>query len=243
SAMTALIDLPFLFIFIVVMYFYSERLTLIVMIFTTLSFLVYNVFGPFMRSRLKQKNEIQVDSQSYLFEMVNGIETVKAMSLEEQAQKKWNELLIQQSVNSAQSGNLTGNISLLSGFLSKSTTAVCLWVGALAVLDGTLTAGQLVGFNMMVGRVLGPAQRISQLLQQIQQVKLSIQRVGEIFNTPTEPFIKTTSQLPALKGNVRFENVIFKYHPDLPEVLNDISFDVSQGEIVGIIGPTGCGKT
>jgi len=243
SAFMLLIDFPFLLVFIGVMLLFSVKLTITASVFIALVLLSYGVFGPFIRDRLKNKNQMQTDNNSFLIETIGAIEAIKSMSLESRVQQRWNSLLIDHAKNSAQTEKLTAHISQFAGFLTKSTTAVCLWLGALMVLEGDMTPGQLIAFNMMVGRVIAPTQRISQLLQQLNQLKISLQRVGEIMNTSPELHVQETSQLPSLNGAIRFEDVGFCYGEDGREVLKQVSFEIKAGETVALIGATGSGKT
>ncbi len=243
NAFMLLIDFPFLIIFLGVMFMFSFRLTLIASIFITLVLMTYGLFAPLIRSKLKSKNKIQTDNSSFLIESISGIEAIKSMSLETNAQQRWDKLIIDQAKNSVNTERLTGHISHFSGFLTKSTSAVCLWAGALLVLDGEMTPGQLIAFNMLVGRVIAPTQRISQLLQQINQLKISFQRVGEVMNSKSELQVAQTNELPSLKGAIRMEKVSFRYKEGEKEVLKNISLSVEPNEIIGLIGSTGSGKT
>jgi len=243
SAFMLLIDFPFLLVFIGVMLLFSVTLTLTASTFILAVLLLYGVFGPFIREKLKNRNQLQSDNNSFLIETIGGIEAIKAMSLENTIQQRWNHMLVQSAKNSVHTERLTGHISQLAGFLTKSTTAVCLWLGAMLVLEGKLTPGQLIAFNMMVGRVIAPTQRISQLLQQLNQIRISLQRVGEIMNAAPELHVAEPSQLPSLKGAIRLEEVGFRYARDGKEVLKNISLEIKAGETVALIGATGSGKT
>ncbi|MCV6608701.1 MAG: peptidase domain-containing ABC transporter [Campylobacterales bacterium] len=244
SILATLIDAPFGIIFLIVMYLFSPLLTGVVVLSIILLFIIYGVVSPFLKEKLKEKQEITTESQSFLFETVSSIETIKSMSIEPGMQRKWEEHLGHQTIQTMETENLTGNIGQISGFLNKGTVALCLWIGALSVLEGNMTAGQLIAFNMLVGRVMGPAQRVAQMLQQIYQVKISVKRVSEIFNTQQEPALyEDTSGYGEMKGKVSFNGVFFQYTSDLPFVLEDINFEAKAGEVIGIVGHTGSGKT
>ena len=119
-----------------------------------------------------------------------------------------------------------------------------LWIGARLVIDHSLSVGQLIAFNMFAGRVSGPILRLVQLWQDFQQARLSVERLGDILNTPAEPGLSAgRSSLPALKGSVAFENVSFRYAPGQAEALRNITLDVVPGEVIGIIGRSGSGKS
>lgn len=243
-ALTAMTDFLFAIVFIVVMYLFSPLLTLIVCIAIGALIFLYAVLAPTLKKRLQDKFEAHSDNQSYLVEMIAGMETVKALSVEPQLQRQWEDMVVDHTLQSQRSENLSNMISFISGAINKLTVAISLWIGAKLVISGQMTAGGLIAFNMMVGRVLAPAMRIAQIFQQIQQAKVSVNRVGDILNATPEPARgSNVSNLPPLKGNVSFENITFKYGPDSPNVLEDINFQVDAGQIVGIVGSSGSGKS
>jgi subfamily B ATP-binding cassette protein HlyB/CyaB len=128
--------------------------------------------------------------------------------------------------------------------ISKLTTAAILFFGAKLVISGELTVGELVAFNMLAGRVSAPVLRLAQVWQDFHQARLSIARLGDILNTPAEPvFSAGRSALSAMRGEVTFERVTFRYQLETPEVLHDIDFTVPAGQVVGVVGPSGSGKS
>lgn len=243
-ALTSMTDFMFTFVFLIVMYIFSPVLMILVLISMVLLLLLYGGLAPMLKRRLQKKSEANTDSQSYLVEVISGMETVKAMSVEPQFQRQWEDLVVDHTRQAKDSENLSNIIGLTSGTINKLTVAVCLWVGAKLVISGDMTAGGLIAFNMMVGRVLAPAMRIAQVFQQIQQAKVSVNRVGDIINAQVEPASGTSvDNLPPLRGDVRFEDVSFSYGPESPCVVEDINFDVKGGEIIGIVGSSGSGKS
>ena len=128
--------------------------------------------------------------------------------------------------------------------ISKLVTAGILYFGAKLVIDGSLTIGELVAFNILASRVSGPVLRLAQMWQDFHQARLSVARLGDILNTPAEPtFSSGRAALPAIRGDVVFEHVKFRYRIDGPEMLHDVSFNVPAGQVVGIVGPSGSGKS
>ena len=128
--------------------------------------------------------------------------------------------------------------------VNKLVTAGILFFGAKLVIDGNLTVGELVAFNMLAGRVSQPVLRLAQVWQDFHQARLSIARLGDILNTATESrFSPGRAALPAIRGDVTFEHVAFRYRIDGPEVLHDVSFKVKAGQVVGVVGPSGSGKS
>jgi subfamily B ATP-binding cassette protein HlyB/CyaB len=123
-------------------------------------------------------------------------------------------------------------------------TAGVLYFGAKAVIEGNLTVGELVAFNMLAGRVAQPVLRLAQVWQDFQQTRISIARLGDILNTPPEPTYQPgRTALPAIRGTITFLQVTFRYRMDGPEVLQDVSLSIPAGQVVGIVGPSGSGKS
>ena len=159
-------------------------------------------------------------------------------------QRHWEEQLAAYVGTSFKSANLNNIANQIAGFISKMVTLLIIWKGAHLVIEGALTVGQLVAFNMLAGRVSGPVLKIVQLWQDFQQAGISVDRLGDILNTRTEPgYNPNRSNLPQLQGSVCFDHVSFRYRPDGKEILRDINLQVSAGDIIGIVGRSGSGKS
>ncbi len=128
-------------------------------------------------------------------------------------------------------------------YISKLTTAALLLFGAKAVIDGELTVGALVAFNMIAAQAVQPILRLSQIWQDFQQVQISIDRLGDILNAPPEFSSAARLLPPTPRGAIEFRRVGFRYRPGAPEVLKDISLSIRPGETIGIVGPSGSGKS
>jgi subfamily B ATP-binding cassette protein HlyB/CyaB len=244
SALTLVIDLFFTLVFLAVMYYYSPTLTYIVLgtipCYVALSLLM----TPAFRRRLEEKFNRGAENQAFLVESVTGVETLKAMAVEPQMQRRWEEQLaayVHASFRGANLGNVAGQIAQL---INKVSVALTLWFGARLVIDGDLTVGQLVAFNMLAGRVSSPVLRLAQMWQDFQQVRISMYRLADILNTHAEPSYRPNrNTLPAIKGRLSFEHATFRYRPDGPEVLADVTLDILPGQVIGIVGPSGSGKS
>ncbi|OSQ46039.1 peptidase C39 [Thalassospira alkalitolerans] len=244
SALTLVIDLFFTVVFFAVMWHFSPLLTMIVLgsipFFVILAFVV----TPVLRKRLDDKFQRGAENQAFLVESVTGVETLKALAVEPQMQRRWEEQLagyVHSSFKTANLGNVAGQLTQL---ISKITTVLTLYFGATAVVGGDMTVGQLVAFNMLAGRVTGPILRLAQLWNDFQQARISIDRLGDILNSPTEPtYNPNRSTLNNIKGDIKFDLVTFRYRPDGPEILRRVDLSIKAGEVVGIVGSSGSGKS
>ncbi len=244
SALTVVIDLIFTVVFLVVMAWYSLSLTLIVLASFPFYIAASALVTPIFRRRLNEKFNRGAENQAFLVESITGIETLKALAVEPQMQRRWEEQLagyVHASFRVLNLGNWTSQSIQL---VSKLVTAAILFFGAKAVIRGDLTVGELVAFNMLSGRVAQPVLRLAQLWQDFHQAKISIDRLGDILNTHPEPlFTPGRTALPDIKGEIRFEHVGFRYRVDGPEILHDITLTIPAGQVVGIVGPSGSGKS
>jgi ATP-binding cassette, subfamily B, bacterial HlyB/CyaB len=244
SALTLVIDLFFTIVFIAVMFVYSSLLTWIIIASFPFYIAVSAVATPIFRQRLDEKFKRGAENQAFLVESVTGVETLKSMAVEPQMQRRWEEQLAGYVTASFRVTSLGNVASQGVQLVSKLATALTLYFGARLVIEGALSVGELVAFNMLSGRVSQPVLRLAQVWQDFHQARLSVARLGDILNTPAEQtYNASRSTLPAVIGSVRFEHVTFRYRVDGSEVLHDIDFDVPAGQIVGIVGPSGSGKS
>src|SRR5256885_9654330 len=166
------------------------------------------------------------------------------MAVEPQMQRRWEEQLAGYVAASFKVVSLGNSASQCVQLVNKLVIAGTLYYGARLVIDGDLTVGELVAFNMLAGRVSAPVLRLAQMWQDFHQARLSVARLGDILNTTPEPsYNPTRAALPAIRGDITFEHVSFRYRIDGPEVLSDVSFQVPAGQIVGVVGPSGSGKS
>ena len=244
TALTLVIDLGFTAIYIVIMWFYSHTLTWIVLGSIPCYVVLSAFITPILKRRLDLKFQYGAASQSFLVETVTGVETVKSLALEPQMRKHWENILASYVTACFRALNLGQIASQIAAFIQKLTTGLIIVFGSFQVMDGELTVGQLVAFNMIAGRISGPILKLTQLWQDFQQAGISLKRLGDILNTPRERGGDASlSGLPELKGRIEFERVRFRYNLESKMVLEDLSLAISPGEIVGLVGASGSGKS
>lgn len=242
NALTLLLDLFFSFVFIFVMLWYSKLLTLIVVISIPLYVILAVGITPILRARLKDKFDTGAKNQAFLVESISGIDTVKSMAVEPRWIDNWEKQLstyVSAGLDATNVGTIAnGGVTMVS----KLVTVALLWVGAGLVVEGKLTVGQLIAFNMLSGRLTEPILRIAQLWNSFQQVGVSMDRLGDILNAPME-VVGQRTRIPRLEGAIEFDQVSFRYRPDNPDVIREVNLKIAPGEVIGIVGRSGSGKS
>jgi subfamily B ATP-binding cassette protein HlyB/CyaB len=244
TALTVVLDLIFTVVFIAVMFYYSAKLTLISLAALPFFIVLSIVVTPIIRGRLNKKFECNAASQSYLVEMVSGIQTVKSLAIEPQLNHRWEGLLSSYVKSSFKAGFLSSIAGSTAQLIQKTSSLAILWFGARMVMNGDFTVGQLIAFQMLSGRVTEPILRLATLWQDFQQVRLSIERLGDVLNFPAEPDSSPgRSSLGRIAGKIEFDHVGFRYRLDGPPILDEINLVIEPGTTVGIIGRSGSGKS
>lgn len=243
KSLAAIVDVVFSFVFVVIMFVYSVKLTLISLGFLAVIGTIYLFITPELRRRLEEKFMNGAKSNSYLVESITGIQTVKSLALEGSMQKKWEEFLAKYVRSTFNMANFSTFFSNLAATLQKIMTITILYFGVMLVIDGKLTVGQLIAFQMFNGQFSGPILRLINLWNEFQQALLSVGRIGDILNHPVEQSSSKAITLPNLKGEIKFDNISFAYLPDAPNVIENFSLEVKAGSSIGIVGRSGSGKS
>lgn len=243
ASLSVLVDPLFTIVFLVAMWVYSPALLGIVVI----SIIGYAAVSLFvtkpLRARLDEKFDRGAANNALLVESISGIQTVKAAAVEPQWQDRWERQLAGYSAANQRVINLGNSGSQAVQLISKLSLVAILYFGAKEVIAGAMTVGGLVAFNMFAQRVSGPVIRLAQLWQDFQQVRISIERLGDVLNVPTEPGAGSRTALPSIKGAIRFENVRFRYGLEGPWTVDDVTFGLAPGATLGIVGSSGSGKS
>ena len=244
TPLSSMIDLIFIIVYIVVLFFYSKMLTVIVICSIPVYAILSAIVTPLFKKRLDEKFETGANTQSFLVESITGVQTVKSYALEPKFEKKWGDLQSDYVKASYKTSMVSATAGTTGQFIQKVFDLLILFFGAKAVMDGNFTVGQLVAFRMLSGRVSGPVLRLVQLWQEYQQASLSVKRIGDIFNTAPEPILNTNqTAMPKINGKIVFDKVHFRYNPQGGEVIKGMSFEIEPGTIVGVVGRSGSGKS
>ncbi len=245
TALTVVLDSIFSVIYIIVMFIYSWKLTLVSLGSIPLFVGVTLIFAPIVRRLLRRKAENYARTQSYLVEALSGIQTVKAQNIELKARWQWQERYARY-VSAGFKTVLTSTIaSSTSDFLNKLSALLVLWVGAYLVLEKEITLGQLIAFRIISGYVTGPLLRLAQLWQNFQETALSLERLSDIIDTPQEESEEERNNIlmPLVTGKIKYENVSFRFGAHGPLQLTNVNVEIPVGTFVGIVGQSGSGKS
>lgn len=245
TALTVVLDAIFSVIYIAVMLFYSIILTAVALATIPLFVLLTIFVAPIVQRQIRRKAEHNAKTQSYLVEILSGIQTVKAQNIELPCRWQWQDhyaRYISASFKTVVTSTAAGSAS---NFLSKFSALLVLWVGAILVLQGELSLGQLIAFRIISGYVTTPLLRLAQLWQNFQETALSLERLSDILDTPQEDDSsdRRNIPLPVIQGDIQYENISFRFGASGPLQLANINCEIPAGAFVGIVGQSGSGKS
>jgi len=250
TALTVVLDAVFSVVYIAVMFIYSWQLSLVALATVPLFALVTIVASPIVRRQLRHKAERYADVQSYLVEVLSGIQTVKAQNIELKSRWQWQERYAKYIKSGFRSVLTFSTAGSISGFLNKLSGLLILWFGAQMVLttastDNPFTLGQLIAFRIIAGYTTSPLLRLIQLWQSFQETGLSIERLSDVLDAAPEADEANRSNIsmPPIHGDVKYEDVSFRFATANTWQLLNVNLEFPQGTFVGIVGQSGSGKS
>jgi ATP-binding cassette subfamily B protein len=245
TALTVVLDAIFSVIYIIVMIWYSWLLTIVALGTVPLFGLLTVIVAPIIRTQLRTKAEQNASTQSYLVEVISGIQTVKAQNIELKSRWEWQRRYSRYVSAGFKTVITSTSAGSTSQFLNQFSNLLLLWVGAFLVLGNQLTLGGLIAFRIIAGYTTTPLLRLIQLWQNFQETALSLERLSDIINYPQEQeeSCRRNIPMPAIAGNVRYENVNFRFVSNGSLQLNNVSLEVPAGKFVGVVGASGAGKS
>ena len=237
-----LLDVVFVFIYIGVLFTLSVPLTLIILVALPIQFLIYFGFGPFLRRRLRAEFDAGAQHQNQMVESISGIASIKALSAEKKVLERLDKTLHASLNASYRVGLLQIWSSKLLFVIQQAITISIIYFGAQSVFAGEMTLGQLIAFHLLAGKVTAPIERFSSLWEEWQNVRVSRQRLGDIVNSPMEPFSSLPRMPTNIEARLEFCDVEFHYSPSSP-VLRHFNFCAEPNTLTLVVGPSGIGKS
>jgi len=244
AAVTLLLDLPFLGVYLAVMFYYSWELTLIVVAVLTAIGILSVTVVPSLRRKLNDQFQLGARNQAFLTEFVSGMETVKSLQMEPQLRRRFGDYLATYLTASFDTHKLTNTYNVTANTLEQFQVLAILGVGAwLVMTTDSFTVGLLVAFQMFAKRLSQPVLRLVGLWLQFQQAHIAVKRLGDIMDAPAEPYSITPSRASGEKGEIVCEKLSFRYSDQLPFLYRDLDLKLEPGGMVVIMGPSGSGKS
>ncbi|BAU13079.1 cyclic nucleotide-regulated ABC bacteriocin/lantibiotic exporter [Leptolyngbya sp. NIES-3755] len=246
EALSIFLDLLTVFVYVALMSWYSWKLTILVLLIIPPFVVLALVATPFLQKVSREIFNAMANENSYLIQSLSGIRTIKSMAVEQSVRWHWEELLNRYIKTNFAGQMISNRLEIFSATIETMTTGGLLWYGGWLVIQNELTIGQLVAFSMLLGNIIRPFQRLTGLWHQLQEVVIAVERINDVLEAePEEELDRQPRQsLPGLRGQIRFEQVTFRYHPESDtNVLENLSFEIQPHQTVAIVGRSGSGKT
>ena len=244
TAVTLILDFPFLLIFVAIMLYYSVTLSAVVLGVMTVIAIASFLVAPLFQKRLQTQFQLGARNQAFVTEYVGGMETVKSLQLEPQLSSRYKGYLATSLTAGYATKQLANTYNSFAQMAEQVMNLLILGIGAWMVMNSTeFTIGMLIAFQMFAGRVSQPMLRLVGLWQQFQQASLSVDRLGDLMNAPTEPYSLVPKRLQAGSGTIELENLAFRYSERTPVLYEGLNATLQAGQTVAIMGPSGSGKS
>ena len=244
AAVTLMLDLPFMLIFLAIMFWYSWELSLITLGVLAAIIILSLIVAPLFRARLNQQFLLGARNQAFLTEYISGLETVKSLQMEPQLNTRFGDYLATYLEASFKTRTLANSYQVAANTLDQLLTLSILCAGAWLVMQEVgFTIGMLVAFTMFASRLSQPMLKLVGLWQEFQQAGIAVKRLGDVMNAPQEPYSTIPSRESARKGRIEIDNLAFRYGENLPYLYQNLSIKIEPGQCIALMGPSGCGKS
>lgn len=246
EALSICLDLMTVFIYVGLMFWYSWQMALLVLLIVPPFFLLALFSTSILRRLSREIFTASAEENSYLIQSLTGIRSVRSMAIEQTVRWRWEELLNKLIKKGFRAQVVANRLQIISATIETLISTGLLWYGASLVIQNQLTIGQLVAFNILLGNVIHPFQRLSVLWNQLQEVMISAERINDVLEAEPEEdlFASPRQSLRKFRGRIRFESVTFRYHGESEtNVLENLSFEIETEQTVAVVGRSGSGKT
>lgn len=244
ATLVALVDLPFIAVFILVIHLVGGPLALIPALAVPIVLFAGLAVQP-MLSRLAEKSFADGQSkQSVLVETVSGLETIKTTAAARQMRARWEDAIERQSTHGIRSRTVTQFALNLTGFTQQAAQVLIVFYGVFLITEGQASMGALIASVMLTGRALAPLGQLAQTLTRVNQARSAYRNLNALMQAENErPEGRNWISRPHVDGRISFKDVHFAYPDQVEDALSGVSFDIEQGEKVAILGAIGSGKS
>ena len=245
DAINTLLDAFMVLLYLALMFFYNVELTLVALVFIPVSVILTLIITPLIKRNNQRLFEKIAASESKLIETIRNISALKASTAELPTRWKYEDLIVQNANQAWISARLGMILHASSSAMQLFSSVAVLWYGATLVMAGEMTVGQLVAFQVLVGMVMAPVLGLINMWQTLQDAMLSLQRLGDIYDAEPEESDSGTvfAELANVAGNIKMENLSFRYSVDDKNIISNINLEIYPGETIALIGRSGSGKT
>lgn len=237
------IDLVTAVIYSFILLFYSWKIAII----PFAAIVVIAILQYFIKKHLREKYldlfSVEKKTSSQLSEIINSISTVKAFMSEKNLLAKYEDNFLKTVELRRDLQLISSFMNLVISFFSHVVRVVAIWVGVLMIFKNELTMGELFSINMFISRVLGPLNALVEFLTNLEEVRVSLRKLDDVFGYDFSKDQLTTAMGAKIKGRIFVDRVSFKYQEDGPDILKDVSLTIYPKQVVAIVGESGCGKT
>jgi len=246
ETLSIVLDLLTVVVYMGMMFWYNWQLAMLVLLIVPPFFILALASTSILRKMSREIFNASAEQSSYLIQSLTGIRSVRSMAIEQTVRWRWEELLNHLIKIDFKAEVIGLRLQIISSCIDTITTTGLLWYGSYLVIDGQLTIGQLIAFNMLLGNVISPFKRLSMVWNDFQEILISAERLNDVLEAEPEEdlLLKPRKPISKLRGYIRFDNVTFRYHPENEKnVLENLNFEIHPEQMIAVVGRSGSGKT
>lgn len=243
STLSAVLDGVMVSLYLVLLLAISPPLALVVVALGGLRVVVFAVSRRRYRELTAEQLQTQATARGYQVQMLSGIETLKATGAEDRAVGHWSDLFVDELNITLDQGRFQARIDAVVDMLGTISPLVVLLVGGHLVLNGSLSLGTMLAMSALAAGFLQPLATLMNTAFDLERMRGYLDRISEVFDTPREQSLDEVSPPGRLTGSIRVEGVSFRYGPLAPLAVREIDLEIEPGELIGVVGRSGSGKS